>query len=197
MFKKFVIAISVIPVLMSGNAVQAQESRTPNIYGKKATEAFKDPKLYWGKMWYDVIEKPITVSGKWDAVIEQAKGMNNRDKLLLINAWVNKNIRFRTDVNGDKWDTADVALKRGNGDCEEYVVVKYQMLVASGFPAEALYVTVGKNSDGGHAILIADTGKEFVNLENKEDSLIVTHPTIYNFTPMVALNANSAWIWKK
>ncbi len=196
MFKKITVAIGAISMVLAGNAF-AQESRTPNIYGKKAIETFKDPSLYWGKKWYEVISKPITERGKWDDVISSAKSMDSRDKLLLINAWVNKNIRFRTDIKGDKWDTADTALVRGNGDCEEYVVVKYQMLVSSGFPAESLYVTIGKNIDGGHAVLIADTGSEFVKLENKDDSLEVTHPTIYNFTPMVALNTTSAWIWKK
>lgn len=197
MFKRILICLAAISAISI--PVHAQEvSRDPVIYGKHPNiKANFNQTPYWANKWETAISKPITVSGKWDNVIQEAKNLPKREKLNLINIWVNKNLHFKSDGPTDKWDSADKALKRGYGDCEEYVVIKYQMLIAAGYPETELYVTVGRNYDGGHAVLIADLDGEFRKLENNDDILEITHPTIYNFKPVIAMNDNGAWIWKR
>lgn len=58
------------------------------------------------------------------------------------------------------------------GDCEDYVLLKRQMLADQGFPLGALRITVGLDADGGgHAVLtvVTDLG-DFV-LDNVEQEI--------------------------
>lgn len=196
MLKKIILGILLGCAVVSPVAAQ-EVSRKPVIYGATPISAVRNPEHHWSKVWNDIISKPITISGPWDAVIEHNKTLSDDEKLYYINLWVNKFIQFKVDGGKDKWDTANTALKRGNGDCEEFVITKYQMLVAAGFPESQLYVTVGYQGGQGHAILVAYTKGMFVKLENGNSSIEITHSMLYDFEPRVALNNNSAWVWRK
>lgn len=196
MWKKIV--FGAIALATVSTPVVAQEmSRDPVIYGSNPIRAHKSPEVYWGKVWNDIISKPITIRGPWDDAIELAKTQTNDKKLYDINLWVNNFIKFKLDGSRDKWDDANTALKRQTGDCEEFVITKYQMLVAAGFPEKDLYVTVGYASGQGHAILVAYSKGMFVKLENGNSSVEPTNSMLYSFEPRIALNENYAWVWRK
>ena len=90
--------------------------------------------------------------------------------LVKVNAWVNDNIKPITDLEHwgvvEQWDYPD----DGNGDCEDYVLLKRRMLMQAGWPREALLITVVRDKKGdGHAVLTVKTDRGEFILDNQED----------------------------
>jgi predicted transglutaminase-like cysteine proteinase len=72
--------------------------------------------------------------------------------------------------------------RNNQGDCEDYALVKRQMLIKAGWPQSALLLTVVLDEKGeGHAILTARTVAGDYVLDNKNDDLKVWHKTPYRF----------------
>ena len=95
--------------------------------------------------------------------------------LVRINKWVNETIKPMTDMDHwgvvEKWSYPD----DGYGDCEDYALLKRRMLMESGWPREALLMTVVREKNGnGHAILTVKTDKGEFILDNQEDQ----HPAL-------------------
>jgi predicted transglutaminase-like cysteine proteinase len=86
-----------------------------------------------------------------------------------INRHVNKVIEPATDLE-IYGETEVWTLPTTRGDCEDYVLLKRQMLMARGWPASALLITVVRDEKGeGHAILTARTAQGDFILDNKTD----------------------------
>ena len=90
-----------------------------------------------------------------------------------VNHWVNANIRPMTDLKhwgvAERWNYPD----DGYGDCEDYVLEKRRMLMAAGWPREALLITVVHDQDDdGHAVLTVATDKVEFILDNARDDMI-------------------------
>jgi len=95
--------------------------------------------------------------------------------LVWINTWVNETIKPLTDIEHwgvvDRWSYPD----DGYGDCEDYVLVKRRTLMQSGWPREALLVTVVRDEkDEGHAVLtvITDKGDYILDPEQEHPALV-------------------------
>src|SRR5262245_16671883 len=74
--------------------------------------------------------------------------------LIRINRTVNDSVQPVTDLEHwgvvERWDYPS----DGYGDCEDYVLLKRQMLMKAGWPRSALLVTVVRDKKGdGHAVL--------------------------------------------
>jgi predicted transglutaminase-like cysteine proteinase len=80
--------------------------------------------------------------------------------LVRVNKWVNETIKPLTDLEHwgvvERWSYPD----DGYGDCEDYVLLKRRMLIQSGWPREALLVTVVRDKkQEGHAVLTVTTDR--------------------------------------
>ncbi len=74
------------------------------------------------------------------------------------------------------------AIPVNRGDCEDYALLKRQVLMMRGWPASALLMTVVRDEKGeGHAILTARTAKGDFILDNKVDDLKPWHATGYTY----------------
>jgi predicted transglutaminase-like cysteine proteinase len=98
-----------------------------------------------------------------------------------VNRAVNHEIEPVTDIElygqTDYW-TIPVA----RGDCEDYALMKRKRLMALGWPASALLMTVVRDEKGeGHAVLTARTLQGDFILDNKTDEIKVWHRTRYDF----------------
>ena len=68
------------------------------------------------------------------------------------------------------------------GDCEDYVILKRKRLMALGWPASALLITVVRDERGdGHAVLTVRTIQGDFILDNKTDEIKVWHRTRYDY----------------
>jgi predicted transglutaminase-like cysteine proteinase len=98
-----------------------------------------------------------------------------------VNRAVNHEIEPVTDIElygvTDYW-----TVPTGKGDCEDYVLLKRKRLMALGWPASALLITVVRDERGdGHAVLTARTIQGDFILDNKTDEIKVWHRTRYDF----------------
>ena len=70
----------------------------------------------------------------------------------------------------------------GQGDCEDYVVLKRRILMNLGWPAGALLITVVRDEAGdGHAVLTARTRQGDFVLDNKVDDVRLWSQTPYRY----------------
>jgi predicted transglutaminase-like cysteine proteinase len=115
--------------------------------------------------------------------------------MVKVNAWVNDNIKPVTDLEHwgvvERWNYPD----DGQGDCEDYVLLKRRMLMQAGWPREALLITVVRDKKGdGHAVLTVKTDHgEFV-LDNQEAQVLPWTKTGYHFVKRQSQSDPNMWV---
>ena len=90
----------------------------------------------------------------------------------------------------DRWDYP----VDGKGDCEDYALLKRNILIQKGYPRQALLMTVVKDHEGeGHAILTVKTNRgEFV-LDNLTDKVLAWSDTGYKFIKRQSQSDPNVW----
>ena len=104
-----------------------------------------------------------------------------RTELEAVNLAINHEIKPVTDI--ELYGVADYwTVPARQGDCEDYVLLKRKRLMALGWPASALLITVVRDERGeGHAVLTARTHQGDFILDNKTDEIRLWHQTPYQF----------------
>ena len=115
--------------------------------------------------------------------------------LVRVNKSVNKTIKPLTDLEHwglvERWSYPD----DGYGDCEDYVLLKRRMLIQSGWPREALLVTVVRDSkDDGHAVLTVTTNKGDYVLDNQNEDILLWSETGYRFVKRQSQSNPNVWV---
>jgi predicted transglutaminase-like cysteine proteinase len=95
-----------------------------------------------------------------------------------VNNWANRNIGYADDIvqyhRADHWATAAETIANGRGDCEDYAILKMQMLRAAGFDADRMKLVLLRDLTGGgdHAVLlvVSAEGQRLV-LDNNTDRI--------------------------
>jgi len=102
-------------------------------------------------------------------------------ELDLVNRSVNREIAPATDLE-IYGQTEYWTIPTTRGDCEDYALLKRKRLMARGWPASALLMTVVRDDKGeGHAVLTARTVQGDFILDNKVDEVKAWHRTRYEF----------------
>jgi predicted transglutaminase-like cysteine proteinase len=116
------------------------------------------------------------------------------DELEHVNRSVNKLIEPATDQ--DVYGIAEYwAIPMTRGDCEDYALLKRQVLIMRGWPASALLLTVVRDEKGeGHAILTARTAKGDFILDNKVDEMKPWHATGYVYIMRQSYIDPKVWV---
>ena len=115
--------------------------------------------------------------------------------LTRINRWVNETVKPITDLEHwgvvERWNYPD----DGYGDCEDYVLLKRRMLLQSGWPRQALLITVVRDKRGdGHAVLTVKTDKGEFILDNQHEDVLLWSDTGYRFVKRQSQNDPNVWI---
>jgi predicted transglutaminase-like cysteine proteinase len=102
--------------------------------------------------------------------------------MVSVNREVNAAVKPMSDQEhwgvGDRWDLAE----DGYGDCEDYQLLKRRRLVAAGFPARAIRMTVVIDDENqGHAVLMVRTDRGDFILDNKRNTVLPWHQTGYTY----------------
>jgi len=107
--------------------------------------------------------------------------VSRRTELEAVNLSVNREIKPVTDI--ELYGVADYwTVPARQGDCEDYVLLKRKRLMAMGWPASALLITVVRDEKGeGHAVLTARTQQGDFILDNKTDEIRLWHQAPYQF----------------
>lgn len=112
-----------------------------------------------------------------------------------INQAVNKAVVPTTDPDHwgvvDRWDYP----RDGKGDCEDYALEKRRLLLASGYPRQALLMTVVKDHAGeGHAVLTVKTDHGDYVLDNMVDAVLPWEETGYRFVKRQSQSDVNGWV---
>ena len=95
-----------------------------------------------------------------------------------VNIWVNTQVRPVSDRTArrvaDHWASAGQTLSRRSGDCEDFAILKYQMLAALGISRNDMYLTLARDlvRNADHAVLIVRHQGRFYMLDNATNELL-------------------------
>ena len=115
--------------------------------------------------------------------------------LVHVNKIVNATIKPLNDLEHwgitERWSYPD----DGYGDCEDYVLLKRRLLIQSGWPVEALLVTVVRDKKGkGHAVLTVSTHRGDYVLDNQNEHIMLWRETGYRFIKRQARSDPNIWV---
>ena len=83
----------------------------------------------------------------------------------------------------------------GKGDCEDYALLKRQQLMARGWPASSLLMTVVRDEKNeGHAVLTARTAQGDFILDNKTDDIRAWQKVPYVFVMRQSYIDPKVWV---
>lgn len=83
----------------------------------------------------------------------------------------------------------------GAGDCEDYVLEKRRELIAKGWPASTLLMTVVRKQDGeGHAVLLVRTDRGDLALDNLDGEIHLWNETPYTYLKRQSQTDASRWV---
>jgi predicted transglutaminase-like cysteine proteinase len=116
-------------------------------------------------------------------------------EIVRINRAVNDRIKPVTDLEHwgvvERWDYPS----DGYGDCEDYVLLKRQLLAKAGFPLGALLVTVVRDKKGdGHAVLTVKTDKGEFILDNQNETVLSWSESGYRFVKRQSQANPNIWV---
>lgn len=81
------------------------------------------------------------------------------------------------------------------GDCEDYVLLKRQMLAEAGWPLSSLLITVVLQSNGeGHAVLTVRTDRGDLILDNLVSNIRIWNETDYFYVKRQSERDSGGWI---
>jgi predicted transglutaminase-like cysteine proteinase len=114
--------------------------------------------------------------------------------LVQVNKQVNETIRPLTDLKHwgvvERWSYPD----DGYGDCEDYALLKRRILIASGWPREALLLTVVRREGEGHAVLMVITDRGDYVLDNINSNVLLWSNTSYRFIKRQSQYDSNIWV---
>lgn len=121
--------------------------------------------------------------------------MQARNDLERVNVWVNSHIKPMTDLDHwgvvERWNYPD----DGYGDCEDYVLLKRRILMQSGWPREALLVTVVLDDENKeHAVLTVATDNGDYVLDNQNEDILLWSETSYRFVKRQSQSDPNVWV---
>lgn len=116
--------------------------------------------------------------------------------LARINREVNASIEPMSNLEhwgtiADHWDYPT----DGKGDCKIYALQKRRLLIASGFPRQALLMTIVRDkNDQGHAVLTAKTSRGDFILDNLTNEIRPWDATGYRFVKRQSQQDPNVWV---
>jgi predicted transglutaminase-like cysteine proteinase len=128
-----------------------------------------------------------------------APGLSETDLLARVNQWVNREIVYVGDDRNyrrrDFWATAEQTIARGSGDCEDFAILKMQMLRAAGVDADRMKLVLLRDlaANADHAFLLVDTDGGKLVLDNVTDRLYDgARPQAVR--PILSFSADRRWV---
>lgn len=127
------------------------------------------------------------------------RGLGEAETLERVNLWVNRHISYanddRTYRRSDFWATADETIARGTGDCEDFAILKMQLLRAAGIGGERVKLVLLRDLalNADHALLLVQSRTGWVALDNMTDR-IYDGSRSNAMRPILSFSGNQRWI---
>lgn len=139
----------------------------------------------------------------WARLLETTGADSAAATLVEVNRAINA-LDARTDTDNwhrdDFWATPGELVDRGGGDCEDFAIAKYYLLVAHGFPTDRLRLMFARVYNAGgeriepHLVLLyqPETGAAPLVLDNLRDD-ILTLSRRTDLVPTAGFDADHYW----
>ena len=121
------------------------------------------------------------------------------DLIASVNAWVNRSIGHAEDRDlfgrSDYWADAATTLRLGRGDCEDFALLKMELLAAAGIKREDMMLTLARDliRRRDHAVLVVKTEDGFVMLDNV-GSAPLDGSQSHGYRPVMSLGAKQSFL---
>ncbi|HET6525353.1 transglutaminase-like cysteine peptidase [Sphingopyxis sp.] len=128
-----------------------------------------------------------------------APGLSEPELLARVNQWVNREIAYVGDDRNyrqrDFWATAEQTIARGKGDCEDFAILKMQMLRAAGIDPERMKLVLLRDlaANADHAFLLVETDAGKLVLDNVTDRLY-DGSRANAVRPVLSFSGNRRWV---
>ena len=138
----------------------------------------------------------------YSKLIEQTGGKTLDVQLQAVNSFVNSQITYKEDIDGynnlDYWATASQTINNGYGDCEDFAILKYNLLLKMGVSADAMSLIVLKDNDRDlfHAVLAVKTSEGYFVLDNLNDKVYADYK-VRNYQPLYSFSQDKSWLHGK
>jgi len=148
--------------------------------------------------WLDRLAWP-PADGPWSGLLRRIRYLPRDEQLAAVNTWVNHTLAVGDDRDiyglNDHWASIEESFARGRGDCEDFAIAKMQLLEASGFSREELYLAVLKDEIRhiDHAVLAVREGDEYWILDSQTDK-IMRSEYVRGYRPVATYSAGHAWV---
>lgn len=116
-------------------------------------------------------------------------------ELVTVNSYYNSAITPVTDQ--DYYNVAELWAfpTDGYGDCEDFALAKRQALIAAGWPASTLMMTVVREANGnGHAVLMVRTDRGDLVLDNQQGLIKLWTETPYTYLKRQSQADAGRWV---
>jgi len=133
------------------------------------------------------------------AEISRLRTLPLAERIAGVNHFVNTAFRYATDMQtygkSDHWALLKEFLTRGQGDCEDFVIAKFWMLIALDVPPEAIRLVVLRDvvSQVDYTILAVERGGEALILDNCSN-IVRTKNELAQYRPIFSMSGNGG-IW--
>lgn len=95
----------------------------------------------------------------YQETLQKLSHLKQKKQLTQLNLYLNSLLPQYDAITAhqeDYWQTPKEFLKKGYGDCEDYVIIKYYSLLRLGYKKENLYLTIVKeNFHGGYHMVLS------------------------------------------
>lgn len=95
----------------------------------------------------------VALLGAWNTMLNNASGLDDNQKVIQVNAFFNRHIRYSDDVSlwqkSDYWATPLETLGMRAGDCEDFTIAKYLSLLELGVNPDQLRLIYVRAQIGG------------------------------------------------
>ncbi len=132
--------------------------------------------------------------------IERLRGMPLAEQVAAVNTFVNRNFRYAADQQtygvGDRWASLREFIALAQGDCEDFAIAKFWMLVAAGVEPETMRLVVLRDTvmRADHAVLAVQTAGEVLILDNRSHQVRVDR-ALRHYQPIYSLaGSGAAWL---
>jgi len=131
-------------------------------------------------------------------LIAPARDLLPDQQIFYVQAAVPRLIHWRSDATEwgahDYWASADETLRHGYGDDEDRAIVKMQALLALGFSARNLYLTMGHDKVGGKVVVLIVRYKSRYYVLDDTGGAPFTTDRRPEFRPIMTFGYGGFWI---
>ena len=130
-------------------------------------------------------------------LVDAAKALTGRAQLGEVNRAVNLAINPASDLAAhglvDVWSSPLATLANGSGDCEDYAILKFAVLLEAGVSPENVRLMIVRDSVRyeDHAIVAVRHENQWLTLDNRR-MLMLADTELANYTPLLLLDGGGA-----